>query len=161
MTDDDYGIDSEPADLEVGRFALRTFAVKDGKLASIIHGAGHWENGACVAQCIATAIADEPHEAPSPGCRCGIYGTLSLAALFSQYREFACRIIAVIAAEGVTYIGSVGLRTAAARVVAYWCAEADNRQPTEADVCAEQCPGARRFYDVDVMARLYGLGGRR
>jgi hypothetical protein len=55
----------------------------------------------------------------------------------------------------------VGLRTARARVVAYWCAEKpDHRTLIEADVCAEQCPGARRYYDRDLMARLYGLGER-
>lgn len=158
--DDDYGIDTEPAEPVIGRYALRTFAIKDGKLASIIQGAGHWENGTCEARCVTTAVTDEPHEAPAPGCGCGIYGTLSLAALFDQYAQYACRIIAVIAAEGVTYVGSVGLRTAAARVVAYWCAEPDNHQPNEADMCAQCCPGARRFYDLDVMARLYGLGRR-
>jgi hypothetical protein len=160
MADDDYGIDSEPVEPEVGRYALRTFAIKSGKLASIIQDAGHWENGTCVAQCVRTAEDEEPHEAPAAGCSCGIYGTLSLGALFDQYAEFACRIIAVIAAEHTTFIGTVGLRTAAARVVAYWCAEPDHRQPSEADVCTQQCPGARRFYDLDVMARLYGLGRR-
>ncbi len=65
----------------------------------------------------------------------------------------------MIAAEGLTVSGETGLRTAAARIVAYWCAES-NWSPSEADVCADQCPGARRFYDARVMARMYGLHGR-
>ena len=63
----------------------------------------------------------------------------------------------MIAPEGTTVTGATGSRTAAARVVAYWCAEPD-RSPAEADFCAHQCPGARRFYDLNLMARLYGLG---
>jgi hypothetical protein len=164
MADDDYGIDSEPVDIEVNRYALRTFAIEDGKLASIVKGGGHWENGKCIAKCLDLLRSDddphEAHEAPAPGCHCGIYGTLTLAALFTQYPQFAARIIAVIATEGTTYIGSVGLRTAAARVEAYWVADLDD-SAREVAVCAAQCPEARRYYDVELMAQLYGLAGRR
>jgi hypothetical protein len=165
MSDDDYGINSEPVDIEVNRYALRTFSIRDGKLASIVvhgSGSGHWENGVCIAECILTAVTDtdEPHEAPAVGCHCGVYGTLSLAALFDQYSQYASRIVAVIETEGTTYIGSVGLRTAAARVVAYWVADLDD-SAREVAVCAAQCPDARQFYSLDLMARLYGLAGRR
>jgi hypothetical protein len=143
------------ADLAVALYALRTFRVVDGRLASVVAGAGHWADGVCEAVC--TRHPDDPtHEAPADGCTCGIYGTHSLAALSRQYGKQACRIVAVIAPEGPTVTGSTGLRTAFARIVAYWCAEPD-RSPSEGDVCVEQCPGARRFYDLNVMARLYGL----
>jgi hypothetical protein len=147
----DYG-SGAATDLAVGVYALRTFAVADGKLSSVIQGAGHWDDGVCEARC----VKDPTHEAPADGCKCGIYGTHTLEALFSQYPEHSSRIVAVIAPEGRTVTGPKGLRTAFARIVAYWCAEPD-RSPSEADVCAEQCPGARRFYDLNVMARLYGL----
>lgn len=147
----DYG-SGDPVDVAVGVYALRTFAITDGKLSSLVVGAGHWEGGVCTASC----VKDPDHIAPADGCHCGIYGAHTLEALFAQYGQFACRIIAVIAAEGLTVTGATGLRTATARIVAYWCAEPD-RSPSEAQVCAKQCPGARRFYDHEVMARLYGL----
>jgi hypothetical protein len=157
MSDDrDYG-SGDPVDLDlaVGLYALRTFRTVDGQLASVVQGTGHWGNGVCEARCLKSSDAD--HKVPADDCHCGIYGTHTLEALFAQYGEFACRIVTVIAAEGRTVTGLTGLRTAAARIVAYWCAEPD-RSRSEADVCAEQCPGARRFYDLNVMARLYGLG---
>jgi len=151
---DGHDFDSGGAvDLVVGMYALRTFKIVDGQLSSVAVGAGHWENGVCTAIC----TRNPDHVAPEDGCTCGIYGTHTLEGLFNQYGEFACRIIAVIAAEGPTVIGTTGLRTAAARIVAYWCADPDRAQ-SEVDACAAQCPGARRFYDLDVMARLYGLG---
>ena len=110
--EDDYG-NNEPVAYEVARYALRTFVIRDGQLSSVIKGGGHWNEGVCEAVCLA-----EDHEAPAPGCRCGIYGALSLQTLYSQYPKAASRIVAVIAAEGKTMLGTVGLRTAAARVVA-------------------------------------------
>ncbi len=74
---DSYG----QADIAVAIYALRTFKIEDGKLSSVVVGAGHWENGVCVAIC--TKNAD--HEAPADGCNCGIYGTHTLQALFRQY----------------------------------------------------------------------------
>jgi hypothetical protein len=53
-------------------------------------------------------------------------------------------------------IGATGLRTAAARIVAFWAAEPNGSQ-SEVDVARQQCPGARRYFDVDLMAKLYGL----
>jgi hypothetical protein len=154
---DGYG-DGDPldgADIAVGVYGLRTFAVVDGQLGSIIKGAGHWQDGVCEAVCLRPTGDDAAgHEAPAPQCDCGIYGALTLATLFGQYPECASRIVAVIAAEGVTFLGTVGLRTAAARVVAYWVSE---KAVAERKVCAEGCPNARRFYDLDVMAKVYGL----
>ena len=41
-----------PTDIEVGdAYALRTFAVKDGRLASIVQKGSHWVDGVCVAIC--------------------------------------------------------------------------------------------------------------
>jgi len=139
-------------DVAVGLYALRTFAIADGKLASVVQGAGHWKDGVCEALC----LKGPDHQAPADGCSCGIHGTHTLEALFAQYGQYARRIVAVIAVEGATVTGATGLRTAAARIAAYWHAEPD-RPPSEAEVCAQQCPGARRFYDLDVMTRLYGL----
>jgi hypothetical protein len=157
---DDHDFDSlGELDIEIARYALRTFRVEDGKLSSVVVGAGHWENGVCIAVC--TRNPEDPtHEAPAKGCSCGIYATHSVAALFRQYGKQACRIVTVIAPEGRTVTGDTGLRTSAARIVAYWCGEGS---PSEADVCA-QIPNLpdgrrlRRYYNVDVMARMYGLG---
>jgi hypothetical protein len=153
--EDDYG-NTEPVAYEVARYALRTFVIRDGQLSSVIKGGGHWNEGVCEAVCL-----DEDHEAPAPGCRCGIYGALSLQTLYSQYPKATSRIVAVIAAEGKTMLGTVGLRTAAARVVAYWCAEPNDQHRDDIAICAVQCPGARRFHDVEVMARLYHMGGQQ
>ena len=56
-----------PTDIEVGdAYALRTFAVKDGRLASIAQRGGHWEDGKCVAIC--PPNPDDPdHEVPVGG----------------------------------------------------------------------------------------------
>jgi hypothetical protein len=120
----DYG-SGAATDLAVGVYALRTFAVADGKLSSVIQGAGHWDDGVCEARC----VKDPTHEAPADGCKCGIYGTHTLEALFSRYPEHSSRIVAVIAPEGRTVTGPKGLRTAFARIVAYWCAEPAGRLP--------------------------------
>ena len=58
-----------PEDIEVGdTYALRTFVVKDGRLASIAQGGGHWEDGICEAVCL--AHPDDPaHEVPKRPAR--------------------------------------------------------------------------------------------
>jgi hypothetical protein len=149
----DYGAgDPVQPDPAVAVYALRTFRVEDGQLASIIAGTGHWIEGACIARC----TQDPEHVAPPvDGCHCGIYGAHTLTALRRQYGEQASRLVCVVAAEGATVIGSTGLRTAAARVVAFWVTESSG-SPSELDA-ARQCPGARRYYDVDLMAKLHGL----
>lgn len=121
------------SDVEVGRFALRTFRI-------VWQSDVDWDNGVCEAVCIKRTesvyswggnllgvLQDQlhdpavpKHDAPFEGCTCGIYGTLDVAALMRQYWHNARHLITVIAAEGRTIIGPVGLRTARARVVAYW-----------------------------------------
>jgi hypothetical protein len=153
VTDHDFD-SAGPADIAVGLKGLRTFKVVDDQLASVVV-AGHWAKGACIATCMSNPN-DPTHEVPAKGCSCGIYAANSLTALFRQFREEARQIICVIAAEGPTVTGQTGLRTAAARIVAWWAAEPDG---PEAAVCARECPGARRFYDAEFMARIYRLGG--
>jgi hypothetical protein len=145
---DEYG-DTVVDNIQVARYALRTFAIRDGKPESVAVRGDHWTDGVCVAHC----LAHPDHVAPEADCRCGIYGALTVGVLARQYPQFACRIVTVIAAEGKTMLGTVGLRTAAARVVAYWCAEGRE----DAAICAQQFPGARRFFDAVVMARLYRM----
>ena len=145
---DEYG-DTVVSDIQVALYAWRTFVIRDGKPESIIQRGDHWTDGVCVAHC----LAHPDHVAPEADCRCGIYGALTLRALQQQYQQFTCRIVTVIAAEGKTMLGTIGLRTAAARVVAYWCAEGRE----DAAICAQQFGGARRFFDAVVMARLYRM----
>lgn len=140
-------------DFEVGRFALRTFLMYNGKPESLCAntlGRGNWVQGVCEANCyshlfergryprpsmryvrsrLTGRIIDvvcepsEPkpnnHPAPDISCTCGIYGSLSLEHLQGQYRG-ARDLVAVIAAEGNTVVGTHGLRTERARVVAFW-----------------------------------------
>jgi hypothetical protein len=151
-------------DIAIGVYALRTFKITKGQLTSVTVSGHHWKDGVCEAECMQAAGQDPTHEAPVEGCSCGIYGTYSLAALRRQFGETG-RIVTVIAAEGRTVTGDTGLRTAAARIVAYWIGEPRIGQPPGSgwarldNICAEQCPGARRYYDVDLMAKIYGLEG--
>jgi hypothetical protein len=147
---DEFG--DAPTEIEVAVYALRTFGVAGDRLTSVAKGDGHWNDGVCVARC--TANPDDPqHVPPADNCGCGVYGFFTLEELFAQYGAYAHRVVGVIAAQGLTAVGDKGLKTAAARIVAYWCRD-DDRDIT---VCELSCPGARRFYDVDVLARLYGL----
>jgi hypothetical protein len=169
--DDDYGYHADPIpDTHIEVYALRTFAIRNGKADSVVQQQGsYWKDGVCIAKCL--VHADDPeHIAPMPSpCRCGIYACLTIGRLRQQYPEYCAKIVTVIEAEGKTMLGTVGLRTAAARVVAYWCAEPapqwgmgrrGDPPPSrfnEDVVCARDFPGARRFRDVTVMARIYGL----
>jgi hypothetical protein len=153
----------EQVDLEVARYALRTFVDHSrtdwlrrttGSLGSVVASGRHWEGGVCKAQCLIDDIdpshkvlrvhelmlqnaqlwrmerndimdrlmqsAMFAHDVPDIDCRCGAYGALSLEDLVAQYAGHSCRIIAVMAAEGPTVIGPRGLRTAFARIVAFW-----------------------------------------
>ncbi len=141
--------DIEPEDIEVGRYAVRTFDLAGGALGSIIKTGHRWEDGACIAKCDVT-----DHDPPDKDCACGLYGCLSLSGLFGQYPDHAKRMVAVIAAEGVTYIGDLGLRTAAARIAAWWVSDDGDEE-----LCARLCPGARQFINLEVMAGVYGIGG--
>jgi hypothetical protein len=98
-------------------------------------------------------IPVQAHPAPGEGCNCGIYGCLSLGDLIHQYPTQCRNIITVFAAEGRTFIGDIGLRTARARVVAYW-----TETPWVADIAKHSFPDATPYADVFAMAARYGLG---
>jgi hypothetical protein len=135
--------EEQPApDLEVGRYALRSFkaqhrwlpnnwATEYGVSSQLVFGPvsyrgspNSWISGTCEAVCYAGGYlpsgAKRGHQAPDEKCTCGIYASLSYADLIAQFHTEARTIVAVIAAEGITIIGSRGLRTQFARVVAYW-----------------------------------------
>ena len=91
--------DALPTEIEVGdAYALRTFDVKDGRLASIAQGGGHWEDGMCIAICLTpeTPIM----MCPSDDCTCGVYAFWTVEELLDQYADFARRIVAVIRMDG-------------------------------------------------------------
>jgi len=153
-------------DIEVNRYALRTFMCADGHLKSLFRS-DNWDGGAVVARCIrggtlttggVTAVfgldsrRDPNHRPPADNCGCGLYGTLTLDQLLKEYPEWAHRCVAVFAAEGETVIGPRGLRTAAARIVAYW---AGTR--TEKEVFEKQAPEARWFKQIEPMLKDYGF----
>lgn len=167
-------------DIEVGRFALRTFHIKEGRLAPVRRinntTAGDpaaveamdnsWIDGTCTARCLpfGLTIVDDPtdanplgfslslglmknhHSAPHPGCECGVYGAFSLQHLRRAYTQ-AWNRVAVIAAEGQTIIGTRGLRTERARIVAYWTFSNADVMPAD----------AKRYESVYEMVRDYGL----
>lgn len=108
--------DIELPELQIGRKALRTFKLYGGHFWPVSIGVDTWKDGTCVAEC----LADGDHLSPALRCNCGVYGTLSLEHLMRQYPEHATHLVCVIAAEGATILGSRGLRTAAARILAYW-----------------------------------------
>ena len=163
---------SEESDLEVGRYALRSFEYfelhpypeiaeaysywDDGRVRGFRSTSYHnqlrtdWSDGTCEAVCTKT---HPRHEAPKEHCTCGIYGSLSYADLVAQFHGYTRLIVAVIAAEGVTFIGSRGLRTQFARVVAY------SVRPDELPqrVAAHQFRDAQRYDTVFEMVEAYGL----
>jgi hypothetical protein len=138
-------------DIEVGRYALRTFKVdfKRRELRSLTqgrHGPSEWAGGLCVAKCHYYG-----HQPPDPTCTCGVYGAVSLGGL-KQFGVFARSLVAVFAAEGDTLLGDCGLRTAYARVVAYWAPSRGVQR-----ICAKQCGGAKRYNKLDDMLAAYDL----
>lgn len=112
-----------PTEIEVGdAYALRTFDIKDGRLASIVQGGGHWENGVCVARC--PNHPDDPdHEVPTVNCTCGVYAFWTIAELVDQYGQFTRHIVAVVRLDGLTIEGDNGVKAHAAQIVAWWCEE--------------------------------------
>ena len=146
-------------DIEVGdAYALRTFDVKAGRLASIAQRGSHWQEGKCEAICL-THPGDADHEVPSNDCTCGVYAFWSVEELLNQYLDFACRIVAVVRLDGLTIEGDNGVKANAAQIIAWWCAEDD---PELAAACAASAPGTRRYFDRDVMLGLYpSPAGRR
>jgi hypothetical protein len=189
------GRPKEVTALEYGRCALRTFAFNSDYMnfGSVSAFGNFWADGTCTAECLAVpkggmgAIAlgrafpspdydgTKDHEAPNEDCSCGIYGTLTLEHLISQY-PLECRsIVAVFAAQGQTIIGDLGLQTQYARVIAYWLKEAQpsydpfeyttmmygsrpNFDPLRlAATAAVQFKGATYFQHIDQMLRAYGF----
>ncbi len=148
----------EPLDIEIGRLALRTFRTAKGTLDSIVRGYT-WEGGVAIAECLRSDSSPPCKSPPGEACTCGVYGTLTIDQLYREYASYAAKCIAVIAAEGETIIGDRGLRTAAARIVAYWASDGfDGWRYTEADardVFAKQCPDAIRFSTVEEMLEAY------
>ena len=139
----------ELPDIEIGRYALRTFDTSKGKLGSL-YKAHSWEGGVAVAECKQVEHPCDPASIPGDDCSCGLYGTLTLRQLDHDYGAKARNCVAVIAAEGPTIIGDKGLRTSAARIVAYWCAEDDF-----AKVFGRECPDARHFAEIPEMLEAY------
>lgn len=140
-------------DIEVGRHALRTFKVdfRRRELRAMTQHPGtpsEWVGGTCIAVCRSRPSA---HQSPKPSCTCGVYGTVELAGL-NQFGLYSHELVTVIAAEGATIVGDTGLRTAAARVVAYWSPARGVRR-----ICAEQCKGAKEFRNLDEMLKAYNL----
>lgn len=164
---------SEIPDIEVARYALRTFNVKDRRLMPVAMPVEDaWKGGVCQAECVPNpwtmtvsalaswvvvtgddvAAPDPNHAAPAEGCHCGIYGCLTIDRLVKQYPLQCMEIVAVIAVEGNTIIGEIGLRTQAARIVAYWSPKRKVRK-----ICADTCDGAIGFAKLDDMLAAYGF----
>ncbi len=173
---------SEVVDLEVGRYALRTFKVARGQVRSLAVSGRHWSNGVCKAECLAhdratvvgginrltQRLQGSPdyhvqreleeylkrffHDAPDLDCSCGIYGSLTLDHLKHSYPEETDRLLAVFAAEGRTIIGTRGLRTQFARVVAYWCPCWYLK-----GACRVELPKAERYRSLNEMLDAYDI----
>lgn len=147
-------------DIEVGRFAVRTFNFTGGELCAVARGAGFWLSGTCEATCqnVITGMTMQTvvpgHVVPVEECRCGIYACLTVEKLREQYRIQAAHIIAVLAAEGRTILGPVGLRTARARIVAYWTPWFD--RPV-INAARHQFPDAAHYSHLNAMLEAYNL----
>lgn len=144
--------DQLSTEIEAGdAYALRTFAVKGGRLASIVMRGSNWDGGVCTATC--TKTADDPeHEVPSEDCMCGVYAFWTVEELLDQYGDQARHIVAVIRMDGLTIEGDNGVKAHAAQIVAWWCAE---DAPELVAACTASAPGTRRYFDRDVMTGLY------
>lgn len=147
--------DIQLPDLEVGRVALRTFKIEDDHLWPVAFKNDDWADGTCVARCVYYDEEDSSttyHEAPKLGCSCGIYGTLSLSHLFDQWRVLTQQLVCVIAAEGNTVMGDKGLRTSAARVLAYWSKDKKVRR-----IVKGQFPDVVYYRKMEAMLDHYGI----
>jgi hypothetical protein len=163
---DDLTDCDEITDYEVGRKALRTFRQSGDFLISLTVEDSQWHDGTCIAECKAndwvdpsSALPQSPdgdhplpgHKAPHLQCQCGIYGTLQIEYLLDQYPVHAEHCIAVIAAEGLTIIGDKGLRTQAARVIAYWSGTVAQQ------AAASQFKDAEQYQTVEELLAAYGF----
>jgi hypothetical protein len=152
--------DPEIPDIQIGRYALRTFDLK----ADHIYPSGHhprslfghpgqpdtdWADGSCVARCNKSQDHHRCPQSPGTNCRCGIYGCLTLADLIRQYPRQTHECVTVIAVAGRTMLGDRGLRTAAAKVIAYWCRDQHKETFTN------WIPQATYFADINAMLAAY------
>lgn len=170
----------EDTDLEVARYGLRTFNVERGNgIGSYPRGLRslfkmtYWENGVMEAECLRDrdelhflyrmamlSQRDQEaqdlyrHKPPYKDCHCGVYATLTLDHLLEQYYpQVRANGVAVVAAEGTTIIGDKGMRTTAARIVAYWCPNRKLRRVYR-EVCGEDVP---HYSHMDKMLEAYRL----
>lgn len=154
------------SDIEVGRHALRTFKTFDGTLQSL-YRKHTWTDGKAIAKCLRESnglrlqlwggeevnVPPPCESSPNEECLCGLYGTLTLEQLIREYGASTITGgVAVIAAEGPTIIGSKGLRTSAARIVAYWLGVQGDH-----GVYARHAPEAKRYTDMTEMLADYNL----
>jgi hypothetical protein len=95
---------------------------------------------------------DDEHEAPFMGCNCGVYGSLTYDSLRRQYHSHMDGIITVMAAEGRTIIGSRGLRTQYARIIAHYAID-----PKCGELAKTQFAEAEPFTDLFDMLEAYGF----
>jgi hypothetical protein len=137
-------------DYEVARRALRTFKIHDnGRLGPVSQGSSDdWIGGVCNARC----LPGEFHPAPYKGCGCGVYGALTAYDLIDQWSRFSSLCIMVFAAEGTTIIGPRGLRTQAARLLAYWSPYWGVRRRIN-----KQFPNLVRYKRLQAMLDAYSL----
>ena len=121
-----------------------------GSTNIVVPGHYAWlRDGTCRAKCFTFRGW---HPSPLLDCCCGIYGSLSLEVLVRQYPYETSNIVAVIAVEGETIIGSRGLRTEYARVVAWWSKWGKYRRQAR-----NQFATADQYGDIDSMLFRYGL----
>jgi hypothetical protein len=145
--------DVQLPDIEIARYALRTFALRENDhLWPVAVDMDCWIDGTCTAECWASDAWAVKHSAPDLNCRCGVYGTLSLSHLYDQWAEHSQRLVCVIAAEGSTILGNKGLRTAYARVVAYWGYDREIRR-----VARKQFVGAKQHKRLKAMLAEYEI----
>jgi hypothetical protein len=154
-----FGSSAGDLNFEVGRKGLRTFAVEKGRLKSPMSpgGPSYWDNGIAVAECRRWRDEDDREnctESPNENCRCGLYAMHTLDELFKQYGQWARQCVAVIACQGTTYIGTKGLKTASAQIIAYWTHE---QAKVHLQVFRQQCPEAVGFTDIQEMLKTYGF----
>lgn len=133
----------QPLDVSAPIYALRSFTLGEGRLRSLYRDFW-WDEGKAIAQC------SKDHEIPASGCQCGLYGLQSLDRLVREYGKDCQHCVAVFAAEGRTIVGDRGLKTKAARVIAYWV-----RSKTELDVMAKEAPKAKHYEDIAKMLEDY------
>jgi hypothetical protein len=125
-----------------------------------------WRDGTCTAQCLRSLYgigrweaakgktflpAPPGHKPPHLACTCGIYGALDHTSLHRQYSYEMGNILAVIAAEGRTIIGTRGLRTEYARVVAW------KGDGVYATIAKGQFKDAEQFDTTEELLKAYHL----